>query len=595
MTIYRGPGGTGEARTDTDVTEVRIIADEAEGYKDAAAASAVAAASSASAASTSETNAQTAETNAETAETNAETAQAAAEFAQAAAEAAQLAAEAAQTAAELAETNAETAEANAETAETNAETAQAAAEAALASAQAVYDNFDDRYLGAKSSNPTLDNDGNALLTGALYFNTVAPEMRVYSGSAWQNFAAASAVSSFNTRTGAVTLSSSDVTTALGYTPVQTETDPVYLASSWYSTTNNSSNWNTAYGWGNHASAGYATDSAVVKLTGDQTVAGTKTFSSTITGSISGNAGTVTNGIYTTGSYADPTWLTSLAWSKITSTPTTILGYGITNAYTKTEVDTALGLKLNAANPSYTGTLTGGTGVVNLGSGQFYKDASGNVGIGTASPADLLDLAASNTGLLSTDANNTLRFTDTDTSTATNQPLGKIEWYSADATTSARVGAYILATAQGTSGGGNLEFGTATNTGTVTEQMQITGAGDLQFNSGYGSVATAYGCRAWVNFNGTGTPAIRASGNVQSITDNGVGDYTVVFENNMPDVNYSFVGSGQIDTTAADGNRLTVSARRASGNIAVGSLRIVTGGASVSTTLDPTVVTVAVFR
>ncbi len=49
--------------------------------------------------------------------------------------------------------------------------------------------------------------------------------------------------------------------------------------------------------------------------------------------------------------------------------------------------------------------------------------------------------------------------------------------------------------------------------------------NIQFNSGYGSVATAYGCRAWVNFNGTGTVAIRGSGNVSSITDNGTGDYT----------------------------------------------------------------------
>jgi hypothetical protein len=106
--------------------------------------------------------------------------------------------------------------------------------------------------------------------------------------------------------------------ALADTALQsyTETDPVYVASSWYSTTNNASNWDTAYGWGNHASAGYALDNAVVKLTGDQTVAGVKTFSSTITGSISGNAGTVTNGVVTTGSYADPTWITSLAGSKV---------------------------------------------------------------------------------------------------------------------------------------------------------------------------------------------------------------------------------------------------------------------------------------
>ena len=62
--------------------------------------------------------------------------------------------------------------------------------------------------------------------------------------------------------------------------------------------------------------------------------------------------------------------------------------------------------------------------------------------------------------------------------------------------------------------------------------------NLQFNSGYGSIATAYGCRAWVNFNGTGTVAIRASGNVSSITDNGTGDYTVNFTSALADANYS---------------------------------------------------------
>jgi hypothetical protein len=51
-------------------------------------------------------------------------------------------------------------------------------------------------------------------------------------------------------------------------------------------------------------------------------------------------------------------------------------------------------------------------------------------------------------------------------------------------------------------------------------------------------APSYPCRAWVNFNGTGTVAIRASGNVSSITDNGTGDYTVNFTTAMPDANYS---------------------------------------------------------
>jgi hypothetical protein len=67
------------------------------------------------------------------------------------------------------------------------------------------------------------------------------------------------------------------------------------------------------------------------------------------------------------------------------------------------------------------------------------------------------------------------------------------------------------------------------------------SGNLSFNSGYGSTAVAYGCRAWVNFNGTGTVAIRASGNVSSITDNSLGDYTVNFTMAMPDANYSVVG------------------------------------------------------
>jgi len=82
-------------------------------------------------------------------------------------------------------------------------------------------------------------------------------------------------------------------------------------------------------------------------------------------------------------------------------------------------------------------------------------------------------------------------------------------------------------------------GTDTNTGIYFPAADRIGfSGDFRFNSGYGSVATAYGCRAWVNFNGTGTVAIRASGNVSSITDNGTGDYTVNITTAMPDANYA---------------------------------------------------------
>ena len=84
----------------------------------------------------------------------------------------------------------------------------------------------------------------------------------------------------------------------------------------------------------------------------------------------------------------------------------------------------------------------------------------------------------------------------------------------------------------------------------TAQLVVTAAGLLQFNSGYGSVATAYGCRAWVNFNGTGTVAIRASGNVSSITDGGVGIYTVNFTTAMVDANYCIVATGNYSSSSA---------------------------------------------
>jgi hypothetical protein len=113
--------------------------------------------------------------------------------------------------------------------------------------------------------------------------------------------------------------------------------------------------------------------------------------------------------------------------------------------------------------------------------------------------------------------------------------------------------------------------------------------DLSFNSGYGSAAVAYGCRAWVNFNGTGTPAIRASGNVSSITDNGTGTYTLNFTTTLPDANYAAnltagtgVGSGDYQI----GTLLFAPA--------AGSLQIRTVNLS-GTLADPGQVSVSIFR
>ena len=70
-------------------------------------------------------------------------------------------------------------------------------------------------------------------------------------------------------------------------------------------------------------------------------------------------------------------------------------------------------------------------------------------------------------------------------------------------------------------------------------------------------APLFACRAWVNFDGTGTVAIRASGNVSSITDNGTGNYTVNFTTAMPDANYSFGGSVRRQTGVDPGGVVVV--------------------------------------
>jgi len=83
------------------------------------------------------------------------------------------------------------------TSATNAASSATSAAASATSAAASWDQFDDRYLGAKSSPPSVDNDGNALVTGALYFDTTANEMRVWNGSSW--VAAGSAVNGTSSR------------------------------------------------------------------------------------------------------------------------------------------------------------------------------------------------------------------------------------------------------------------------------------------------------------------------------------------------------------------------------------------------------------
>lgn len=172
---------TSASQSATSATASAASATAALASETAAAASETAAAASESAAATSATNAATSATASATSATNsANSATASASSATDSANSATASAGSATAAAGSATSAAGSATAAAGSATSAATSASDAA--------ATYDAFDDRYLGEKGSDPATDNDGNPLITGALYFNNVSNVMRVYTGSAWTNVA-----------------------------------------------------------------------------------------------------------------------------------------------------------------------------------------------------------------------------------------------------------------------------------------------------------------------------------------------------------------------------------------------------------------------
>ena len=249
-----------------------------------AASSATAAASSATAAAGSATSASTSATNAATSATSASTA----------------------------ETNAETAETNAETAQASAETAQTAAEAAQSAAEAVFDNFDDRYLGAKASAPTLDNDGNALIDGAMYYDTTLNITKIYDlgTTTWNRTTPTTAeqatidiVSGISANVTTVAGISADTTTVAGISG--NVTTVAGIASDVTTTAGNTANINTVAGNNTNITtvAGVSTNvTAVAGSTADMDTCATNIANINL---VASNINTgVIDGIFNYGSVAD---------------------------------------------------------------------------------------------------------------------------------------------------------------------------------------------------------------------------------------------------------------------------------------------------
>jgi hypothetical protein len=257
-------------------------------------------------------------------------------------------------------------------------------------------------------------------------------------------------------------------------------------------------------------------------------------------SVSGNLTFTGTGNRITGDFSNATVANRVAFQTSTSNSATSVhiipsGTGTTGQLELNNVsDATNSSSLQLASTSTTASISAGirgTGtylpitISTGGSERIRIDASGNVGINTSSPTSF----GAGTTVLQTNAASS---------------------YSANLVSS---GAYTLqmiaSSANGAANMGtrsNHSLGLCTND---TVRATIDSAGQFFTKDGAGNVKAAYDARAWVNFNGTGTVAIRASGNVSSITDNAAGNFTVNFSTSQSDTNYSVVGWARSDSTS----------------------------------------------
>jgi len=336
----------------------------------AAATSASNAASSATAASASQSAASTSASNSSTSETNAAASAAAALVSENAAAASESNAATSETNAAASATASSASATSSSASSTSAASAQAAAESARDSALAAFDSFDDRYLGVFASNPTTDNDGNALLAGSLYFNSASSAMQVYTGSGW--------TAAYVSGTGFAALSGASFTGDI--------------------TVPNISLSGTIDGRDPSAD-GTKLDGIEAGATGDQTASEIMTAIKTVDGASSGLDADLLDG--QEGSYY-------LDYNNATNTPTTVAGYGITDAFdgafsslsgTPTTV-AGYGITdaFDGAYSSLSGTPTIPTNNNQLTNGAGYTTYSANQSLNTSNSPTFVTLNATTVDL-----------------------------------------------------------------------------------------------------------------------------------------------------------------------------------------------------
>ena len=220
------------------------------------------------------------------------------------------------------------------------------------------------------------------------------------------------------------------------------------------------------------------------------------------------------------------------------------------------------------------------------------DTSGNVGIGSSTPSDFDDGGTGGINLVIEGdgvGRGVLTFAAEQTGGA-DEPLGIVNFVDSDSTNTSKRGARILGLRGSDANSAYMRFETA-NSGAPAEVARFTHDGDFRYNSGYGSVATAYGVRAWINFDGTAATigTGRGSGNMDAVTDNGTGDYTLNFTNDMPDANYCVQIAIELNTSF-NTNNIGV---KDNSTVSAGSVTITTGHEG--GTFDTNHVFVAIIR